>query len=323
MRDMNKHSKSAWENLTRYLNNEMKGAERNAFEKELQRDPFIRDATEGLSGISADEAADDIEEMKRNLRVRTGRRRHVIYYRIAAVLAALVVISSLFIMKWLEEKPAVISENLRREVPTKNPALIPEPQKIMAPAGRPSSEKKAAAGEKRNHDTGVPEKRGVIPEKQTVEKVAPNELAGSGLKADENADTDKPARSEKPAAAEGYSTNRKIASAQSSPVSMSEENGSIPDYQPPMPVTGMDAFNSYLENNISIPDSGQMTPYRVSLVFMVNKDSTITGIRVVSSPGVLYTREAVRLIKEGPKWKPAMRNNRMIEDSARIDILFR
>ena len=76
----------------------MTGKERNSFERELQKDPFAEEAAEGFTSISPDESSKDLAQLQKQLKSRTIRRQRFIYYRIAASVAVLMVISSIFII---------------------------------------------------------------------------------------------------------------------------------------------------------------------------------------------------------------------------------
>ena len=76
----------------------MTGAERNSFERELQKDPFSEEAADGFGCLSESEAIKDVEILQKRLRTRVIRRQRFIYYRIAASIAILMVISSIFII---------------------------------------------------------------------------------------------------------------------------------------------------------------------------------------------------------------------------------
>jgi len=43
----------------------------------------------------------------------------------------------------------------------------------------------------------------------------------------------------------------------------------------------------------------------------------------VRSPGRIFSEEAIRLLKEGPEWKPAISNGKTTEDKIRIRIVFK
>ena len=68
-----KKYKTAGEFL-RYLRGELSGRERHAFERELEADPFEKEALEGLESLSGDEAEEDILSLHARLRKRLSRR---------------------------------------------------------------------------------------------------------------------------------------------------------------------------------------------------------------------------------------------------------
>jgi hypothetical protein len=84
--------------LIRYHTGDMTDKERNAFERELERDPFLADAAEGLEQITHDEALADVEGIKHQLIPGT-RKRSLLVYSGAAAAVLLLVISSYFIFR--------------------------------------------------------------------------------------------------------------------------------------------------------------------------------------------------------------------------------
>ena len=57
--------------------------------------------------------------------------------------------------------------------------------------------------------------------------------------------------------------------------------------------------------------------------FVVNKDGSIVNVEVDESPDLNLSKEAERLIKMMPKWKPAKRNNKMVRSRVSIPVDFR
>jgi len=98
MRDRNKNKKSSPSDFIRYTDDKMNGEERNAFERELQKDPFAKEASEGFASISKQEALEDISYLHKHLKKRVFKRQRSIFYRIAASIAVLMVVSSIFII---------------------------------------------------------------------------------------------------------------------------------------------------------------------------------------------------------------------------------
>ena len=91
------------------------------------------------------------------------------------------------------------------------------------------------------------------------------------------------------------------------------------------PANGRVAFNSYLRNNLSYPDSAASNGItgRVIIEFLVSPNGSIQNLQVVNSLGYGCDEEAIRLINEGPSWTPAIRNGSPIEERIRVAIRFR
>jgi TonB family protein len=97
MTDRNKTKKVKLSEFIRYQNGEMSGADRNSFEKELQKDPFSEEAAEGFASVSPENISEDISILQKRLKARTAGKRRFIYYSIAASVAVLMVISTVLI----------------------------------------------------------------------------------------------------------------------------------------------------------------------------------------------------------------------------------
>ena len=98
MKDKNKYKKGSLTGFLRYRRDGMTGRERNAFERELQRDPFSEEAAEGFATISPDEASKDMLNLQKQLKTRTIHKKGYLYYSIAASVAVLMVITSVFLL---------------------------------------------------------------------------------------------------------------------------------------------------------------------------------------------------------------------------------
>jgi outer membrane biosynthesis protein TonB len=106
--------------------------------------------------------------------------------------------------------------------------------------------------------------------------------------------------------------------------SENNEEAARPGYVPPVPVTGKADFDRYIQDNLKRPDeatAGQRVV--VVLSFLVHKDGGTDSIRIIRSPAESFSEEAIRLIKEGPAWKPAEENGKPIEDVIRVRIVFK
>lgn len=81
----------------RYLKGELSQEERHTLERDLEADPFEKEAMEGFEMISAGELEEDILSLHSRLRKRQQRRRRVALYSIAATAASLLVVGTIFI----------------------------------------------------------------------------------------------------------------------------------------------------------------------------------------------------------------------------------
>ncbi len=82
-------------------------------------------------------------------------------------------------------------------------------------------------------------------------------------------------------------------------------------YLPPQPHGGKSVFDKYIRDNMVWPDtviSGQKAV--VVLNFVVHADGRMDSIKVIKSPGRLFSDEAIRLLKAGPAWNPAERGRK-------------
>jgi hypothetical protein len=99
MKRNKKHNNKDLENFLDYSGGQMTGKERNIFEKDLQKDPFESDASEGLSTLSRKEATQDMNDLSSRLSARTGRHSsRFIFYRAAAAVAAILVVGTIIIL---------------------------------------------------------------------------------------------------------------------------------------------------------------------------------------------------------------------------------
>ncbi len=74
----------------------------------------------------------------------------------------------------------------------------------------------------------------------------------------------------------------------------------------PEPADGWDKYGTYIANNLEVPEdlkNKQTGAGAVEISFEVNKNGDPTNIKVEKSLCNTCDKEAIRLVKEGPKWK--------------------
>jgi|WetSurMetagenome_2_1015567.scaffolds.fasta_scaffold05427_4 TonB family protein len=413
MPDKNKNMRYRLPDFLRYSGGKMPGKERNAFERDLQKDPFSDEASEGYASVSTADASKDNANLQKQLKRRVAGSQRFIVYRIAASVAVLMTIATIYIMVDRNKHPKQIASVIEQA----RSLDITESQPITGPAGKEESSKKPASKSDEKADRPIYQQVKQEPAKSIISSVD-NKTSRS-----QNIDST-PEIEVKPA--EEYLMNEQIAAA--SPVqSLSKKSGSsmfsakgkvlssednlpipgasilikgtnkrvvsdasgdfsitMPDsdrrllvanfigmeskefealkdsvvnvrldpslsalsevvvvgygvqktdsekeevragYDPPQPIGGKSDFDKYIRKNLKRPDS-TFTGQRVVVVirFLVHTNGSIDNIKIVSSPGKPFSDEAIRLIKSGPVWKPAMENGLITEDEVRVRIVFK
>jgi TonB family protein len=91
------------------------------------------------------------------------------------------------------------------------------------------------------------------------------------------------------------------------------------------PNGGRPAFFKYLSENIHYPLLSKINKIEgeVKLTFYVEKDGTITDIKILSAPAEDLAQEAKRVILASPKWKPAVQNGIAIREPFTVPINFK
>jgi hypothetical protein len=79
------------------------------------------------------------------------------------------------------------------------------------------------------------------------------------------------------------------------------------------PADGWSNYNLYVANNIKVPDQAKESQlhHEVKLSFEVNNFGEPVDIKVENSNCKECNQEAIRLLKEGPKWKPKKKKSRV------------
>lgn len=424
MGSKNKHNKSDLPDFIRYTGNRMTQKERNAFERELQKDPFTAEAAEGFEEISPEGVREDINILRQKLSHRTRKTyNRRFYYRVAASVALLALLGTVTVLilrnqdyrgqefqKLAEqefeipERQPIMQEEKRyektgaddrqiaertaiAEIPEKETSSnkkekISEDEIMARKAATDISTEKAGAEipeaiagiEKPSENVMVPamaraavrsagEVRGIIISAEdnlplpgaivrlkgstvgTVTDTGGNFILnlpepGKGIlqasyigmeTKDFQANTDSAieVRLDPSVSAlnevvvVGYGTSKRSALAGAEKADEARAADEVYEYTPPEPVTGKKDFDKYIEDNLRNPENfkGQRAVVVISLTVM--KDGNLDNIRILRSPGEEFSNEAIRLIKDGPGWKPAIENGEPIEDEVRIRIVFR
>lgn len=89
---------------------------------------------------------------------------------------------------------------------------------------------------------------------------------------------------------------------------------------------GESAWRRYLQNNLNpntpVDNGAPEGTYQVVVRFIVGRDGSISDVQAETSHGYGMEQEAMKIIKKGPKWTPAIQNGRNVNAYRRQPITF-
>jgi len=96
------------------------------------------------------------------------------------------------------------------------------------------------------------------------------------------------------------------------------------DIMPSFP-GGREAMEKYLNDNIKYPKQARENDVqgRVVVSFVVERDGTLSNIRVVRSVDPLLDKEANRVISSMPRWKPGKKDGNEVRVRYKLPVKFR
>ena len=296
MKEKENNKQNSLSEFQRYIRGEMTKREENAFQRKLRNDPFAKELIEGSPEISPQEAAHDMDPFGKQFKKRIKSGKRIIFYSTAALVAVLIIISSVFIILDRNKPALQHGKNIIKPVPPEVTDSNQITELLLA-------ESKNAT--------------------DTTETEAVQEITNDITDTATYAGIEKPAiakDTEAPAMTGGKDSDLYIVKYDSVKKAENVKTG----YISPRPVTGSSNFNKYIEENIIRPLAQPQGEDSVAVVsFMVRATGAIDSIKVISSPGNEFATEAIRLIREGPAWKPAEDNGRTIDDEVRVRIVWK
>jgi hypothetical protein len=411
MSDRNKNRSSLLTDFFRYQKDQLSGKERNSFERELQKDNFAREASEGFALVSNEDAMKDLTDLQNHLKTRTARNQRKIIYRLVASIAIVMTISTLYIFIGRNKSGIKLADNSIQapelQIAKRQPLTEPEvkenrsgvqkaltkkksdnivpmqsdmkaaadaalsersipalsslhdsvPSFKVEPIGRYASDERRSLPAKaiaKDRSQSFHEATGIVlssednqplpgvnvyvkgtktgvttdiagkfninlPDSSNVTLVAdyigmlPKEFTA---RADKNVEVklDPSLSSLSEVVITGYGSNKYD----------SVEEEVIPGHKPPQPSVGKSEFDKYMKENLHRPDTisaGQRVV--VVVTFLVRRDGKIDSIRIIRSPGKLFSDEAIRVLKAGPSWNPALEGDTQVEEEVRLRVVFK
>lgn len=97
-------------------------------------------------------------------------------------------------------------------------------------------------------------------------------------------------------------------------------NSAVLDKKPEFP-GGINKFYTYVGNNFEKPELDSEMLIRVSVSFVIEKDGSMTDIRVLKDPGYGLGAEAIRVLKSlKTKWSPGILDGKAVRTSYNLPI---
>ncbi len=312
--------------IKKYLSGELSAAEMHAIEKAALDDPFLADAIEGMRSLQNRSFEKDIDELRKRLQKRTAaRRRRLIvfsnsgWWRVAAVVLLSVGLAVL-VFPYLfrtgskpvalhSEKAADSSRSLSDE---QAPSIVlkPDSAKSIATESVSIASAKATARSSRKRNEVAKQKDSIsahtdaaVNDKPVAKAEEPHQPAAVQPSPGIAADTE----TKRGDSINGFAQGKTSALQEVVVTAMGVRNKkslSQANIQRAAPEIGWDAYKKYLqENKKMLPDS-QAIKGKVIVSFTVKKNGKLSNFHIIQSLDSAYDTEAIRLIKDGPAWKP-------------------
>ena len=89
---------------------------------------------------------------------------------------------------------------------------------------------------------------------------------------------------------------------------------------------GGDGWINFLSKNLKNKVPGRngapAGKYTVTVMFIVDKDGSVTGINIKNDPGYGTAEEVIRVLKKSPKWSPGIQNGNRVKSWRTQNITF-
>ena len=97
-------------------------------------------------------------------------------------------------------------------------------------------------------------------------------------------------------------------------------NSAVLDKMPEFP-GGINKFYNYVGNNFEKPEIEANSTFRVYVSFVIERDGSMTDIKVIKDPGYGLGREAIRVLKSlKTKWSPGMIGSKPVRTAYNLPI---
>jgi TonB family protein len=97
------------------------------------------------------------------------------------------------------------------------------------------------------------------------------------------------------------------------------------EYKEAEPVAGFPHLYEYFNSELKYPAEALKDSIQgvVTISFVINQSGKPEGIKIIQSLGILFDKEAYRLIEQMPEWRPALMNGKPVRAKISLPLTFR
>ena len=110
MKETNNNKKGYLSDIERYVRGEMSPKEENSFKRRLMNDPFSDEIADVYSEIRQNKSLKDLDLRENKVKKRISPKQRRLYYRIAASVAAIIVLVSVSVLFFKKRSEARIAD---------------------------------------------------------------------------------------------------------------------------------------------------------------------------------------------------------------------
>lgn len=107
------------------------------------------------------------------------------------------------------------------------------------------------------------------------------------------------------------------------------ENGEATEYSEletqAAPTVGMTSFYSFIGKSLKYPSTAKKLNVegKVFVEFVIEKDGTLTHVKVLKGIGAGCDEEAVRVVSQSPQWKPGLQRGQPVRTRFNLPVIFK
>jgi TonB family protein len=328
----------------RYLHGELNEAEISLVKKHLEDSPFDREALEGLQKHYSSQNFDEIDKLRKSVILATGKipeteKRILVprtYWYAAAGLILLMGVSVFMVLMFRTplnktELAVLQPDTIVSTATATGTAIVQEDQKQsvsendIVPVTSQVTRINIVEDDVQAAEKELADEPGAIVYDDVIvdaDMIVDEEFIG-GVAAYEDSVLDEYPIASEMAASESSRGMTKMAAASETEMTEESQIFMVVEQMPEFP-GGEEALYKYLAGNITYPQSAKESGIqgRVYVTFVVERDGTISDVRVLRGIGGGCDEEAIRVVKAMPKWMPGKQRSKPVRVQYNLPVKF-